>query len=143
MDIHESWNRKYEIRVTHTPRRYCIWSPVKTSAKVRLAVGCMVGWFVEAIFDKVNIASIGVAVQSGIPGTLRNSQGDVKIGRGVCPLISHGVSLRHLSELVSGVERMVLRRVCARLGGPGELSDTEFEGAVVSNEQVMDKTSQR
>jgi hypothetical protein len=74
----------------------------------------MAGWASQAIFDKVSIASIGVAVQSGIPGTLRNSQGEVTVDDGVEPSIAD--STGHC-----GISRKELE-ICRRARACGESS---------------------
>ena len=77
--------------------------------KVRLDTGCIIGCSVRAIFDKVSIASIGVALQSGMPGTFNNSQGDGAVDRGDEHRASDGACSRHLSKLLCGVESIALR----------------------------------
>jgi hypothetical protein len=78
--------------------------------KAKLATGCIIGCSVRAIFDKVSIASIGVAVQSGIPGTFKKPHGDVAAYRGDELDVSDWVCSKHLSELLCGVEKIASKR---------------------------------
>ena len=86
---------------------------------------------------------MGVAVQSVMPGTLRNSQGDGTLDRGFEPgMFSDWDCSRHFSELISGAERMELM-IRRRTIASGESSTALMGGALVSNEQEMDKTLHR
>jgi hypothetical protein len=78
------------------------------------------------------MASIGVAVQSGIPGIFKNSQGDVN------DRLEPDMSDRDLSVRLCGVKRVLRSRRRSKVCGVS--SACGIGGALVSNEQEMDKT---